>query len=438
MSKFRFARTSLIAAVLGLNFAPAMLGATAAQAAEKAPAPEAAKQDTIRPELYKIIDPAQFKPLLAAKNWTEAQARIDQGAALPNLTPFEIFILNQTRVQLASASENHAMLLPALEAMIESGRLSPKDKLAFIEASANTYFTTKDYDKAIVWYNRYITEGGDAAKQRPNVIRAYFLKNDFATAKAELKKDLDAYAAAGTTPKLEELNLLGNIGIKTKDTALYLEAIELLVKYHPTDAYWSDLLNRTRGKANYNTRLDLDILRLKKAAISKLEGDDYVDLAELALLGGFFTEAKTALDTGYDAGLLGTGADAAKHRKLRDQANKGAADDAKNIGSGEASAMKSKDGVGLVNLGYVYVTMGQYDKGIDLMQKGIAKGIAKNPEDAKLRLGYAYALAGKKEEANKILSAVQGNDGRGDLARYWLLWNNRPATTAAAAPAAAK
>ena len=35
-------------------------------------------------------------------------------------------------------------------------------------------------------------------------------------------------------------------------------------------------------------------------------------------------------------------------------------------------------------------------------------------------------MAGKKEEAIKILETVQGADGRADLARYWILWINRP------------
>jgi tetratricopeptide (TPR) repeat protein len=428
MSQIRLARISLILAAIGLNAAPAMLGMSAATAAEKAaPAPEAPKPDTVRPEMYKLIDPAQTKELLAAKNFAEMKNRLDQVAALPNLTPYEIHILNQSRVQLGSASGDNAMLLPALEAMVDSGRMAPKDKLNFINAAANIYYTSKDFDKALVWFNRYITEGGDVANVRPQMVRAYFFKNDFATAKTEVLKDIAASEAANKAPSSDELTLLGNIGIKTKDNGLYLQAIELLVKYYPTDAYWGDLISRTRGKTSYAARFDLDLLRLKAvAAPSKMEPEDYAEYAELALLGGFFTEAKTAMDKGYPGELPG-GKDGAGLKKIRDQANKGAADDAKNIGAGEASAQKSKDGVGLVNLGYAYVTMGQYDKGIELMKQGIAKGVAKNPEDAKLRLGYAQALAGKLEDSMATLKAVSGNDGRGDLARYWIMWEAHPA-----------
>lgn len=433
MTKFRFARTSLLAAVLGLNFAPAVLGVSPVMAADAAP--EAAKQETIRPELYKLIDPAQIKELMAAKNYAEIKNRINQGAALPNLTPFETFILNDARVRVGSASEDMAVLLPALEAMIDSGRMKPQDKLKFIEAAGNAYFGQKDYDKAITWFNRYNTESGDN-KQRLNILRAYYLKGDYNIVKAEAKKDIAAHEAAGEAPKVDELKLLQSAAAQGKDMPTYLSALEMFVKYYPTDAHWNELLNRTRGKDGYNMRLDLDLLRLKKAALSKVDGDDLYEMAELDALGGFFTEAKAALDAGFEQGALGTGPDAAKHKALRDKVNKNAADDAKNIDSGIAAATKSKDGIGLVNLGYVYVTMGQYDKGLDLMQKGVAKGIAKNPEDAKLRLGYAYALAGKKDEAAKILATVNPADGRGDLARYWMLWANRPAGAAAAAPAA--
>ena len=65
------------------------------------------------------------------------------------------------------------------------------------------------------------------------------------------------------------------------------------------------------------------------------------------------------------------------------------------------------------------------------MKQGIAKGVSKNPEDAKLRLGYALAMAGKKDESIKVLETITGNDGRGDLARYWIMYQNKPAAAAA-------
>ncbi|CDG84763.1 tetratricopeptide repeat protein [Janthinobacterium agaricidamnosum] len=442
MSQFRLARLSLILAALGLNLAPAMVGMVShAQAAEAAPAAaDAAKQEAVRPEVFKLLDPTAVKALMDAKNYPEVQSRIDQAAAVPNLTPYETFVLNRLRVALGSVTGNSAMAMAALEAVIESGRLEKASQGDFIQALANYYYNAKDYPKAITWFERYGKDTGDTVKMRPYILRSYYFSNDFTKARDELLVDLQAYQKAGKTPAIEELQLLANTGAKTKDKGTYLIALENLVKYYPTDDYWTDLLSRTQGKEGYSNRFQLDVYRLQNAAVKAMAPEEYTEMAELALLAGFPTEAKKVMDAGFAAGILGSGANAPKQKKIREQASKGAADDQKNIASGEASAAKSKDGTGLINLGYAYVTMDQFDKGIDLIQKGIAKGGLKRPEDAKLRLGYSYAMAGRKDDAIKTLETIQGNDGLGDLARYWTLWLNRPATAAAggAAPAAAK
>ena len=77
----------------------------------------------------------------------------------------------------------------------------------------------------------------------------------------------------------------------------------------------------------------------------------------------------------------------------------------------------AKDGNGLVKWGYAYVTLGQPDKGVELIEKGIAKGGLKRPEDAKLRLAQAQLAAGKKAKAQQTFHSVQGDDGAADIAR---------------------
>ena len=432
MSQYRLARLSLLLAAIGLNVLPAVSHAQDAKPAAAAAAPA----DTVRPEIFKLLDPTAVKASMDAKNYADVQSRIDQAAATPALTPYETFVINRLRVALGSTTNNPALAMPALEAVIESGKLDKKSQGDFIQALANFHYNAKDYPNAIKWFTRYQTETGDIATVRPYIIRAYYFGNDFERAKKELLADLAAKQQANQTPTLEELQLLANTGSKSKDPATYLIAMENLVRYYPSDDYWIDLLGRVQGKAGYSDRFALDVLRLQYKAVSVMPERDYSDMAEIALTDAFPTEAKKVLDDGYAKGILGKGGNAAKHKKLRDQANKAAADDVKNIASGEASANRSKDGTGLVNLGYAFVTMDQFDKGIDLIQKGIAKGGLKRPEDAKLRLGYSLAMAGKKDEAIKVLETVKGGEGVSDLARYWILWLNRPAT-AAAAPAAA-
>jgi tetratricopeptide (TPR) repeat protein len=432
MSQFRLARISLMLAALGLSAAPALMTSAHAQAKPAAPAADAPKPDTVRPELFKLLDPTLVKQQMADKKYAEVQDNLTKADAFPDRTPYENYVIDRMKLALGSATGNDAMAMAALESVIGSGRLQPADQANFIQALANYYYNAKNYPKAIEWMKRYQKESATPLKIRSSLIRAYYLSGDYANAKAELLPVIAEADKAGQAPAQEDLRLLASAAAKQKDTPTYVMAMEKLVAYYPTDDFWTDLLNRMQSKPTFIGRvLGLDALRLENKAIKTMAPEEYVEMAELSLAAGFPTEAKKVLDEGFAQGVLGTGSNATKHKQLRDKANKGAADDAKNIASGEASAAKSKDGNGLVNLGWAYVTMDQFDKGISLIEQGIAKGGMKRAEDAKLRLGMAYALAGRKDEATKTLQSLKGEDGTADLGKYWILWLNRPAAVAA-------
>jgi tetratricopeptide (TPR) repeat protein len=244
---------------------------------------------------------------------------------------------------------------------------------------------------------------------------------------------LQAAEQAGKTPSQEDLRLYASAANKVKDDAAYLRGLEKLVAYYPNDDFWTDLISRgiVRRPGFQDANIP-DVLRLEFAAVKQMSSDAYTELAELALKDGFPTEAKKVVDAGFAAGVLGKGSGAAKDRQLRDRATKEAASDAKNIAAGEAGAAKAKTGAGLVNLGWAYVTMDEFDKGIGFIQQGIAKGGMKSPDEAKLRLGMAYAKAGQKDKAIATFQEVKAGGGLSDTAKYWILLLNHPTGAVAA------
>ncbi|RJG21387.1 tetratricopeptide repeat protein [Massilia cavernae] len=429
MSQFRLARISLLLAAIGLNAAPALVSSAHAQAKPAAEAPK----ETLRPDMFKLLDPKQFQELMAAKKYAELQERITAAEAFPNRTPYEEYVINRMKLALGSSSGNDAMAMAALEFVIGSGRLTPTEQSDFTQALGNYHYNAKNYPKAIEWMKRYQKESPTPLKVRNSLIRAYYLSGDYASTKTELLPVIAEADKAGKAPEMEDLRLLGSSAAKLKDDATYIMAMERLVTYYPSDDFWTDLLNRMQRKTTWNDRFRHDVLRLEDMALKTMAPEEYVEFAERSLQAGFPTEAKKAMDQGFAAGVLSN----ASHKKLRDQANKQAADDAKNISKGEASAAKSKDGTGLVNLGWAYVTMDQFDKGIGFIEQGIAKGGLKKADEAKVKLGIAHAKAGKKAEAIKVFEGLKGNDGLTDLSKYWIMFLNAPAATAAA-PAAAQ
>jgi hypothetical protein len=434
MSQFRLARLALMVAALGV--APVLVNSAAAQNKQDKPAaaPEQ-KGPSVRPEVYKQIDPAAVKASMDSKNYADVQARIAAAEAIPNLTPYEQYAVNRMKLSLAVTTNNDAAAIPALTSVLDSGFLSAQEKDGFLIALGNMYYNGKNWQKATEVFRRYQKESATPEKARSALIRSEYLAGDYASAKNDLMPVFAEADKAGTPPSEEDIKLLASAANKVKDDPTYLMALEKMVTYYPSDDYWTDVISRGilrkpgfDGKSN-----DINVYRLANSAVQKMSADEYTGFGELLLTDGFPTEAKKVLDAGFANGVLGTGSGAAKQRQLRDKATKGAADDAKNIASGEASANKSKSGAGLVNLGWAYVTMEQFDKGIGYIQQGIAKGGLKQPDEAKLRLGIAQFRAGHKDEAIKTFQDVKAGGGLSDIAKYWIILVNHPTPATAAA-----
>jgi hypothetical protein len=228
----------------------------------------------------------------------------------------------------------------------------------------------------------------------------------------------EVQAAEQAVPLVEEktLRLLAASQLKLGDETGYANTLEKLLVHHPKKEYWADRLSRIQSKPGFADRLVLDVYRLQLATETLDEPAQYVEMAQLALQGALPAEARKVVEAGYAAGKLGSGVEAERHKRLRDLANKQAAEDAKTINA----ELIGRNAEALVNTGQALVTMGRVDKGIELIEQGIAKGGLKRTDDAKLHLGQAYLLSGNKARAIETFKSVRGADGVADLARLWV------------------
>jgi len=200
---------------------------------------------------------------------------------------------------------------------------------------------------------------------------------------------------------------------------------EKLLTYYPKREYWADVLSRVQRKSGYSSRLDIDVWRLKNLNGLVHAPGDYMEMTQLALQAGSASEAKKIVDQAFASGTLGTGADADRHKRLRDLANKTVTETQASLAQKETDANAAADGQPLVTLGSEYVGEGKFDKGIALISSGIKKGNLRYADEAKLRLGEAYYFAGQKNRAVETFRTVKGTDGSGDLARLWILQSGR-------------
>lgn len=116
--------------------------------------------------------------------------------------------------------------------------------------------------------------------------------------------------------------------------------------------------------------------------------------------------------------MLGSGAQAARHQPPHDRAFKEETAARATLEGQAAEAETFKEGDGLVRVGYSYVSLDELDKGSALIQKCIAKGKLKRPEDVKLRLGMVQLQHAKtKPTGVQSLRSVKGNESTAETAR---------------------
>jgi len=375
--------------------------------------------EAVRAEVGKPLQAAE--ELIKARKYREALARIHDADAVSNKTPYESYLLERVRGYAAAQAGDNETALKSFEAVMASGRLSAPEQLSMLASAAGLYYRAKDYPKAASTAARYFAAGGTDPGVRTVLIQSYYLENDCPAAIRELQKQTQSVEEAGRAPPEEQLRLLLSCELKQKDYAGFAQVLEKLVAFYPKREYWIDLIHRVERKPGFSDRLTLDVYRLKIATGSMGAASDYMEMAQLALQAGLSTEAKKVLDRGFAAGVLGKGPEAEREQRLRELAANSVAEDAKTIAKSEADASAAPDGTALVDVGFAYVDMGQLDKGIALIERGLRQKGFKHPEEAKLHAGIAYFLAGEKAKAAQIWRSVQGNTGEADLARLWLI-----------------
>ena len=380
-------------------------------------------QESLRPEVSKPLQAAQ--ELVKAQKFKEALAKVRDADAVGGKNAQETYLTERMRIAAASGAGDVDTAGRAFDAISGNPKLNSVDKLRMIESLAGGSYRAGNYARAMQWSQRYFKEGGSSAAIRTLLIQSQYLSGDFGGAQRELTTEIQAAERAGSPPPEERIKLLMNAALKQNDTGSYVYAVEKLVTYYPKKEYWVDLLSRLQRKPNFSDRLALDTYRLSLATGSMTKANDYMEMAQLAVQAGYPVEGKQVVDKGFAAGILGVGAEADRHKRLRDLMVKRTEEDKQAQAADLAEALQAKDGNALVSVGFNQVLGGQAAKGVALMQQGIAKGNLKRAEDAKLHLGIAQTLAGEGAKAQATFKSVTGADGTADLARLWALYARR-------------
>ena len=371
------------------------------------------------------VSAAVAKPLKEASELVRAGKAKEALAKLNGVTgsgPDDNYMIDRIRGAAYQRMGDNGAAAQALESAFATGKVPGNEAGQLAETIAGIYAQQHNNAKAMQWVEKAKAAGDNSAGVRQIQEYVQGSSGDYGQIARDNAAKIQSAESAGRRPDEDDLLRLADAYRHTGNKAGDMQVKEKLVTYYASNKQYVGIyLSDLPGKSGFSSRFSLDLLRLRLASGNLTVAGDYMEMAQLLLQAQLPAEAKVVVDKGYAAGVLGTGAEAARQQRLRDLVNKSAADNAATLAKRAGDAKVGKTGDDLVAIGAEYVSMGKFDEGIDLMQQGIAKDSLKRPEDAKLRLGVAMLQSGKaKAAAVKQLRTVQGTDGAPDVARAYI------------------
>jgi tetratricopeptide (TPR) repeat protein len=250
-----------------------------------------------------------------------------------------------------------------------------------------------------------------------------------------LGKAIDAAKGKGEKPKEMWYQLRDRCYIELKDDAARLANLEALVTEYPNKEYYSRIVAIYQAQSNDDRMVMLNAYRV---AVADPQGGlatvgAYLNYADTALVAGSPGEAARALERGMKEGIVPS---AGTNQQALSQAKAAIASDKKSLPGEAASAAKNPKGEVDVKVGLGFYSTGEYDKAVEAIKRGIAKGGVTRLDDANLLLGASLLELGKADEARAAFEAAKAaapaGSHLGRIADLWLARTSRGSSAPAA------
>jgi len=358
---------------------------------------------------------------IKAKKYADAIGKLKEAEGIAGKTAYDQHLINDMLAFAYARTQNYAEAAKAWEAELDDGFLPQSDIPIKVRQLAEANYQIKNYDKAIDFGNRAIKGGFADDELRTLVGQAYYLKGDWKGTLRFEEALIDSQVKDGKTPKKESLELALSACVKLNDAPCETRALERIVTFYPKPDYWYQLLYTLRQQTSGNDANTLQTYRLMSEVDVLRSPDDYTEMAQLALDAGSPGEAQRILEKGFAKGVFADQRAKARNTRLLETAKKAAATDQANLPKIEKDADAAGTGAKNFGVGLAYLGYGQYDKAVDQISKGLAKGGLRNEAEARLLLGIAQLKAGHKEDATKSFHGVKGDPSLERLANLWSL-----------------
>lgn len=364
------------------------------------------------------------KPLLAAqealKNQQAEQALrlAAEAAAVPSLTPIEQWWVWRLQAMAALRLQQWGLAVGHLERALALPDMPAADRLTLMESLVHASLQNKDPARTVRVARQYLQAGGVHPGVRTALLQGLSLSGEHQAVVQAMQDFVQQDEARQRKTPEAELRLWGLACQRLKDEAGYVAVLKRLLEAYPSKAYWADAIVRVTNLPGFNSRYELDAYRLLAETGNLEEASEYSEMATLALKAGLPAEALRVLNQGHDKGLLGQGAEAATHARLRTQAQKKLQEDDALLPQLERGAA---DGNAWMAVGEAHVAKQDWSAAAAAFDRALKMGGVRREAELRLHHGIALFKAGQKSQALSQWQAVRDDGSAQALAGLWVL-----------------
>jgi len=372
---------------------------------QAAPAPGA----DFSPEFRKQAPAVQ--KFVNEKKWAEVVVALPALDALPGLTPDDMKVLATWRLQATQATGDTDGFTAAIETYLEKGYAVPEQIGPMHQQLAAYYNGKQDRAKTVTHYRQFIDVTPDAEPDELQTLGKLYLQTQNYTEAAQwLGKAIDVAKGGGKQPDEAWFQLRDRCYVELKDQTGRLDNLEALVGYYPNKEYYSRIVAVYQSETRDDRTVMLNAYRVAvadpKGGLATVGG--YLGYADTALVAGSPGEAARGLERGMKEHIV---PDAGSNQASLQEARTAIALDRKSLPGEATAAARNPKGEIAVKVGLGYYSTGDYEKAVELVRLGIAKGGVARIDDANLLLGAALMELDRRDEAKAAFEAAAAAAG---------------------------
>jgi tetratricopeptide (TPR) repeat protein len=283
----------------------------------------------------------------------------------------------------------------------------------------------RDYPKAILFANRAIASTLEPDPEAFGFLgQAQYLSGDYKSAAASMAQALERARKAGKPVVESWLQVQLSSHGQLRDVAGVLSTLKELAVAFPKKKNLQDLFTQWKHEKSDDRNL-LNLYRLMFELQLLQNAEDYLRLAQLAVDMGLPGEAIQVLERGKADKKFTDEVDQEHARRQLQAARTAAVADRKTLASLEEST-QSNSGEDEVQRGVALASYQQYDEAVAALERGIAKGGIKRPDQANLSLGQTLVKLNRPAEAQAAFEKVEKSSPLSVVAQLWRIYTAQP------------